>query len=149
MVGEIFAGLSSVKTAFDMTKALHDIHDATARDRAVIELQKEILSAQAAQAQLVETVGQLKKRVTELEAWDAEKQRYHLTEIDPGIVCYELKEGMRGSEPPHRLCANCYADGKKRFLQAMQNGPSYFHFRCNSCGEELRFSRGGHMPGFS
>ena len=52
MVGEAIAGLSAVKTAFDMAKALQNIHDTVARDRAVIELQKEILSAQVAQAAL-------------------------------------------------------------------------------------------------
>lgn len=137
MVAEIFAGISSVKTAFDMTKALHDIHDATARDRAVIELQKEILSAQAAQSQLIETVGELKKRVAELEAWDAEKQRYDLAQIAPGIVCYMLKPAMRGSEPIHRLCANCYAKGHKSFLQQHLNGPRLDQFKCNACGESF------------
>jgi len=51
---------------------LQKIHDVTARDRAVIELQKEILTAQAAQATLIETIGDLKKRVAEFETWATE-----------------------------------------------------------------------------
>ena len=35
---EVYAGLSAIKSAFDMTKGLKDIHDVTLRDRAVIEL---------------------------------------------------------------------------------------------------------------
>jgi hypothetical protein len=69
MVGEALAGLSAIKTAFDMAQGLQKIHDAVARDRAIIELQKEILAAQAAQSALIETVGDLKKRVAELETW--------------------------------------------------------------------------------
>jgi hypothetical protein len=38
VVAETLASLNAVKTAFDMAKALQNIHDATARDRAVIEL---------------------------------------------------------------------------------------------------------------
>lgn len=146
MVAEIYAGLGSLKIAFDLAKGLKDIDDATRRNAAVIELQEKILSAQSAQSELVETVSDLKRRVAELEEWEAEKQRYQLTEISPGIVCYEPKEGMRGSEPPHRLCANCYAAGQKRFLQAVQNGPSFFRFKCNACGEEVHYSRGGVAP---
>ncbi|MGJ0514093.1 hypothetical protein [Methylocystis sp.] len=146
MVAEIYAGLSSLKIAFDLAKGLKDIDDATRRNAAVIELQEKILSAQAAQSELVEAISTLKKRVAELEAWETEKQRYQLAEIASGIVCYEPKEGMRDGEPPHRLCANCYAAGQKRFLQAVQNGPSFYRFRCNACGEEVHYSRGGNPP---
>ena len=46
MVGEVFAGLSALKTAFDIAKGLKDIDDATRRNAAVIELQEKILLAQ-------------------------------------------------------------------------------------------------------
>jgi hypothetical protein len=85
MVGEAFAGLSAFKTMFDMTKALKDIHDVTIRDRAIIDLQREILEAQAAQSELLHSVGQLKKGVAELKAWDSDKQRYELHELPPGV----------------------------------------------------------------
>ncbi len=63
MVAEVFAGLSTIKTAFDIAKGLKDIDDVAHRNAAIIELQEKILTAQAAQATLVETVGELKKRV--------------------------------------------------------------------------------------
>ena len=99
VVAETIAGLGAVKTAFDMAKALQGIHDVTARDRAVIDLQKEILSAQAAQSDLVEAVGTLKKEVTRLEAWDADKERYKLTEMRAGVFAYTLKEVVEGGVP--------------------------------------------------
>ena len=71
MAGEIFAGLTAIKTAFDIAKGLKDIDDAARRNAAVIELQGKILDAQSGQAALIETVGALKARVAELEAWDA------------------------------------------------------------------------------
>ena len=45
MVGEVFAGIGALKTAFDIAKGLKDIDDATRRNAAVIELQEKILTA--------------------------------------------------------------------------------------------------------
>jgi hypothetical protein len=55
---------------FDMAKALQGIHDATARDRAVIELQKEILSAQAAQTTLLQRVSPKMANCAPRQTWD-------------------------------------------------------------------------------
>ena len=142
MVAEVFAGLGAIKTAFDMAKGLGNIRDAALRDRAVIELQKEILSAQATQSDLVESISEFKRRVAELESWEADKQRYELVEIGPGIVCYAIKETMRGGEPMHRICANCYAAGKKSFLQQHVRGPYFDRFVCHTCGESLGVDKG-------
>lgn len=120
MAAELIAGLGIFKTMFDIAKGLQGIHDTAARDRAVIELQKEILSAQAAQSALVDQVGNLEKEVARLKAWDADKQRYQLTEISTGVLAYTLKEGMEAGEPFHMLCANCYQHNEKSLLQATQ-----------------------------
>jgi hypothetical protein len=118
VVAETIAGLGAIKTAFDMAKGLESIHETVARDRAVIELQKEILAAQSTQAALVETVSALKARVTELETWDAEKRRYQRHEIAAGVFVFTLKPEERGSEPFYMLCPKCYHDGKPSELQA-------------------------------
>jgi hypothetical protein len=118
MVGEVFAGLGALKTAFDMAKGLEQIHETVARDRAIIELQKEILAAQSAQSALVETVGTLKARVAELETWDAEKKRYVRKEVAAGVFVFVLKPEERGTEPAFMLCPKCYHDGKPSELQA-------------------------------
>src|SRR6185503_3530269 len=73
MVGEAIAGLGAVKTAFDLARGLKDISDATIRNGAIIELQEKILTAQQAQATLIERIDQLEKEVAGFEAWDAQK----------------------------------------------------------------------------
>jgi hypothetical protein len=95
---ETISGLGAVKTAFDMAKALQSIHDATARDRAVIDLQKEILAAQEAQFSLVDRVRELERELAGLKAWDADKQRYQLAELAPGVVVYSLKPEMANGD---------------------------------------------------
>ena len=62
VVAETLASLNAVKTAFDMAKALQNIHDATARDRAVIDLQCELLLAQEQQFALPRGYRNCKKR---------------------------------------------------------------------------------------
>jgi hypothetical protein len=135
VVTETIAGLGAVKTAFDMAKALQGIHDATARDRAVIDLQKEILAAQAAQFELVETVSILKKEVTTLKIWDAEKRRYKLAELRAGVFAYSLKEEMANGEPQHNLCAHCYVSDYKSILKQETWNPGQCNMIvCQGCG---------------
>jgi hypothetical protein len=141
MVGEALAGLSAIKTAFDIAKGLKDISDATARNAAVIELQEKILSAQAAQSALVDTVSQLEKEVARLKAWDAEKQRYELKEVGPGAFARVVKESMRGSEPVHWLCTTCYDRGKPTILQLSGSSSGYNHFKCFECQTQVNVPR--------
>lgn len=108
MVGEAFAGLSALKTAFDIAKGLKDINDASIRNSAVIELQEKILSAQQSQFALAEKIGNLEKEVARLEAWDTDKQRYELKDVGLGSLAYVVKEMMRESEPPHQIRTACY-----------------------------------------
>jgi hypothetical protein len=139
VVAETIAGLGAVKTAFDMAKALQNIHETTARDRAVIELQKEILVALTAQSALLESEGVLKKEVTELRAWGADKQRYELKDLGKGFFAYVPKQGMENGEPPHAICANCYQKGFKSVLQ--NSGHPVIHDRtwdCHACKAKIK-----------
>jgi hypothetical protein len=117
MVGEAIAGLGALKTAFDMAKGLKDISDATIRNAAVIELQEKILSAQHAQSALIERIGSLEKEVAGHETWEAEKNRYRLTDYGGGTFAYELKPEEASGEPSHRICAACYQQRQKSILQ--------------------------------
>lgn len=142
VVTEAIAGLGAIKTAFDMAKALESIHEAVARDRAVIDLQKEILTAQQAQFSLVERVRDLEKQLTAFENWEAEKQRYELKALAPGLVALALKPAMSNGELFHYICANCCAAGKKSYLQQHISGPYYDEFRCRGCGDEIPINKG-------
>jgi hypothetical protein len=142
MVGDAFAGLSALKTAFDLAKGLKDIDDATRRNAAVIELQEKLLTAQSTQAELLERISTLENKVASFETWNAEKQRYELKPFGSGFA-YVVKPEAQGSEPLHQLCPNCYARGKKSILarlptntarQALGMGTVY---RCSECRTEI------------
>ena len=65
---EISATLSSLKSAYDIAKAMLDLREATAFQSKVFELQREILSAQQNCIVLVSTVARSKKK------WHASKR---------------------------------------------------------------------------
>lgn len=119
MVGEVFAGLGALKTAFDIAKGLKDIDDATRRNAAVIELQEKILAAREAQSTLLDRVGELEEKVASFERWDTEKERYDLKQLIPGAptFAYALKPDAQPPEPFHCICVTCYQKRLKSILQ--------------------------------
>jgi hypothetical protein len=141
MVGEVLAGLSGLKTAFDIAKGLKDISDATARNAAVIELQEKILSAHAAQSDLIERIRELEKEVASLKTWETEKERYSLTDFGVGTFAYLLKEEKAAGEPPHRICANCYQHNRKSILQFNHHAQGQDWYDCHGCDKQQAFGR--------
>jgi hypothetical protein len=139
MVAEIFAGVSSLKAAFDIAKGLKDIDDATRRNAAVIELQEKILSAQEAQASLVERVRALEAEVTSFEKWEAEKEKYEMQSIGWGAFAYVLKPQARGAAPPHWVCPNCFTNKKISIIQFKDRGQDHGHF-CPACATKFSAS---------
>lgn len=135
MVGEVIGGISALKSAFDLTRGLKDIDDRVKLNEARMELQEKILDAQQAQSTLQEKLAELEKEVTRLKAWDADKQRYKLTEMCPEVLAYTLKEGMENGEPAHSLCTSCYQSNVKSILvSATWNPGRCTVLICNDCG---------------
>jgi hypothetical protein len=92
-MGAIACLVSSLNAAVNIAKAMKDVRDGALIQSKVIELQDTILDAQQRifaineeRSTLVETLSQLKKEVSRLEAWGAEKERYELRNIPPSSV---------------------------------------------------------------
>jgi hypothetical protein len=150
MVGEVFAGMSALKTAFDLAKGLKDINDATVRNGAIIDLQEKILSAQQQQAALIDSVRSLETEVAGLKAWDAEKLKYELrqaSERTSGVFAYARKTDAEPAQPAHWLCPTCFDDGHKSVLQqeTLPVGRTVI-LRCNRCGSDLVIAGMRHEP---
>jgi len=140
MVGDAIAGLGAIKTAFDLARGLMDINDAANRNAAVIDLQEKILTAQQAQAALVERINDLEKEVASFEAWDAEKKRYKLTDYGGGTFAYELRPEAAEGEPAHRVCPACFQKRHISVLQfAYRTSGGQDHCNCPACKTEYDF----------
>ena len=95
----------------------------------LIDAQTKIFAVNNERATLIERIGKLEKQVTDLEAWETEKQRYELKEIAFGSFAYVVKPAMQGTEPPHQICANCYQQAKKSILQAVPRSKAHIDAR--------------------
>jgi hypothetical protein len=146
MAGEVLAGLSAFKMMFDIAKSLKDMNDTVKRNAAVADLWEQIISAQTRYAAAVEEIGHLEKELTRFKTWEAEKQRYKLTEVGHGMTTYTLKEGMENGEPAHHLCASCYNNGHKSVLQTETRNPGRCEVMvCHRCGSDL-YIHGARIP---
>jgi hypothetical protein len=86
--------------------------------------------------------------VVDFETWQTEKQRYELTEVGKGTgtFAYVVKKSMRGSEPAHYACANCYRVGKASILQHMRTNSMGDLLTCTGCGTKSLVSWGYAPP---
>lgn len=144
--------MSAVAAAFEGLKGTAEVlegaikrRDQTKIDAALSEFMPKLLAAYASAFQfgvenssLLQERDTLKKQVAELKDWAAEKSRYELAEAAPGVMVMRVKEAMRGSEPMHQICADCYQDGRKSFLQSETRTPGRDDFLvCFGCGADI------------
>jgi hypothetical protein len=144
-ISAITGMLSALKSAVDIAQTMKTLGDTAALQAKIGELNSKILDAQMSafaandeRATLIERVSELEKELARFETWEAEKQRYELKEIEPGAVAYVPKESMRDNEPIHWLCAQCYNNNKKGFLQSHHGDASFTYYKCQGCGGEIR-----------
>jgi hypothetical protein len=141
VAAEVFAAITSLRSALDITKAMVGLRDAETFRSKSIELQGVILEsldkaieAREAHAAQIDKVRALEVEVADLKTWAAERQRYELKQLELGVLVYMLRPQYRGSEPPHWLCPNCYGASKKSFFQAttrMEAGKRIYE--CHLC----------------
>jgi hypothetical protein len=148
MAAEVFAAITSLRSALEVTKAMIGLRDAEAFRAKSIELQGLILEsldkaieAREAYAAQLDEVRALKAEVADLKQWGAEKENYELRPNWTGSVAYMLKPEARGSEPAHWLCPNCYSQGKKSFLLPLSStNPTKGMYKCATCRTETLMS---------
>ena len=134
-----------MSAASEGVQKLIEVRDLIKFGDALGKLQAQILSAQQGalaaytrETALLEEIGALKERVTELEAWERDKARYERRNVGFIAFAYVLKKPERGSEIPHWACTNCYENGKIVTLQygrLKDRGPPVW--RCPACKNEI------------
>lgn len=148
MLAEISAGLGSLKAAFDITKGLNAADTQARVNEVKIELQQLILDAQQAlsaasdaQAASARRIAELEQEIVRLKDWSREKERYELVNMRGGSVAYAQKTGVQDRQAPHWLCANCFEQGRKSFMQKQgEVGPNVI-YKCGTCGAMMTVAR--------
>ena len=136
---------SSLNSLVNLSKAFVDVRDATLIQGKVFELQRAIIDAQQhvfaandERSSLIQRVTDLEKELTNFKNWEAEKQRYSLSELSNNAgFAYLLKPDMANGEPSHYICASCYNKGKKSILQHQTRSPGRaLVWFCHDCGAD-------------
>ena len=154
MLAEISAGLGSLKAAKDIVQGLSAAKTEAAVNGVKIDLQGLILdaqqglfAAQEAQSADARRIADLEREIIRLRDWSTERQRYQLVDAWRGAVAYMPRSGMEDGEPAHWLCANCFNQGRKSFLQFKGQGATQGGSRseesldgCDDCKGSMRTS---------
>ncbi len=137
------AAAKSLQSVAQAAKALIEQRDeskihakVTELNSAIVEAHSQLLTAQTAALAQLGRVKELEQRITRLETWERERQRYELTRLNPGVLVYSLRPGMANGEPRHDICARCYEDGIKSILQP-EHSTAGIKLRCARCQAEV------------
>lgn len=144
-------GLKHLTNASKTAKGVIDATVEVETQKAMIDINNEIIaaqqssiSAQKEHSDLLDRISTLEAEITEMKDWSAEAARYEKKIVSPqGVIVYALKEAEQDGEPPHELCPNCFADGKKSIMQPTPAIAPRIRRRihkCPSCALELAYT---------
>src|SRR5215204_1331481 len=78
--------------------------------------------------------------MAQLEAWEAEKKQYKLTDYGGGTFAYELKPEAAEGEPLHLIYAACFQKGQKSILQFdFRTASGQEKYQCPACKTFFEF----------
>jgi hypothetical protein len=139
---------TSLSAVVEITKAMRDLSDVNLIQTKIFEFTTEIMSAQAcalvvqsAQVDLQQSKRDLEEEIAKLKAWTTEKYRYELQSVGPGAFAYVVKDTMRGNEPIHWICADCFQSGKKHFLNESHYDLHFVYYKCQECSGKIRIRK--------
>ena len=118
----IGAVLAAVKNFVDLVGKLRD---GVAEERpeaisqlysSVLDIQHRLLTAQSRESELLSRCRALEEQIAHAKDWHVETTRYVLRSVDGGVVRQQKANHASGA-PPHWLCANCFEEQQKSYLQ--------------------------------
>lgn len=105
LLGKLADGVST-----QQAKAMSQLYDS------VLDIQQQLLTAQNREYELLARCRALEEEIAHTRDWQAEATRYVLRSVDGGVVRQQkAKDDSRN--PPHWLCANCFEEQKRSYLQ--------------------------------
>ena len=131
-VGQIAKTVETLKGLF---KGAHPATDADIK-LALSDLTLQVANAQVANSELKFQLISLQKELAEMNAREADFNRYALWETPAGMTVYRLEEAHANGEPMHYLCPSCALDKTKSILQ----GHSEYR-KCPRCKTGFKFDK--------
>lgn len=135
--------VSTFKNLKELTTALRDQVPPEVRERVqdltelLMEAQVATFNAQQEIFRLTQRCRDLEEELRRVEDWETTKSRYVLKQIGGTVVVYVQKPAVDSPEVPHWLCANCFEDRKKSYLQAGLASGLRRAWKCGRCDQTL------------
>jgi hypothetical protein len=140
MIAEIQAGYAGTKAALDIAKGIFALKTEVERNQAVIDIQRNVIEAQnalsAAEREYsasLKRIDALEQEIVRLKDWSGEMERYEARDVYRGAIAYVMKVGMENGQEPHYLCANCFINSRKSFLQLKGIHGNEAKYGCDAC----------------
>ena len=135
--------LKKIATARDIIKQIIDLKSDSEKLKIENELNGIISSLHDAYFELQdkysdisEKYRQIEKKISDLSEWENEKKLYELFEPKKGVFVYTRKDNTESGKPNPWLCANCFENHKKSFLQAdIEN-----IYICHNCKNSIQLN---------
>lgn len=104
---------------------------------ALIKLNSEAVAIQTQNSSLARRNQELEDVITRLKNWESERTRYRLCTIFSGSIAYALLRSRSDGEPPHFLCAQCFENSRRVFLNFAQEKNGWYWLRCPECAAQI------------
>lgn len=139
MLDWVSNAISSVNAAREITSSLVTLRDEElVRSRVfdltenLMELQRQVMSAQQQQMELLETVSKLRAALATANEKAESANKYQRHKFSDGSFAYKLKADFQTEEPEYFLCSNCMESEELVTLQRVAVGNTSYH-RCPRC----------------
>jgi rubrerythrin len=149
VISEGVAALKSLKSLYEIARDVRNSTDPEKLRIAAAQMFDLAMAAREQTAALEEqrneamaNLARLESEIRTFKSWEVEKLRYELKSVWHGAMVYALKTDKRNGEPAHWLCANCYTQGKKSFLNSIGTMGGVNIWVCPNCSAKCRISSG-------
>ena len=118
----IGAAIGAFKNLADLVGKLGDGRSEESREavaelyNSVLDIQQQLLAAQHREHDLLARYRALEEEIAHARDWQAEAARYVLRSVEGGVV-RQQKADHASADPPHWLCANCFEEKMRSYLQ--------------------------------
>lgn len=147
MFAEISALTQSAQTLINLVKSANQLSTDSKIIAAIHDIQAQLLAtnnmALEAQEKLTkchEQIALLKEEKRNLEIWNNEKELVELKEIGKGAFAYVAKDINSNFESTPKLCATCFDNGKKSYLQQSFEQLRRIGLTCQLCSSKAVFN---------
>jgi hypothetical protein len=136
----ITSAISSIRIAYDIAKGIRSLNLEVERNDAISKILEILLSVQAdalimqeKYQTLLNEKNELTQQLMNFETWKKTKTEYGLYFVRIGTTVIIPKEGINSPYKTFWLCANCFENKKKSYLQAVMREPIKTILKCSAC----------------